>query len=445
MANELYALFGVQPDIEQATLRRSYFKALRKHPAEKDPVRHQELRQAYEVLGDEQRRREYDTLQEGDGEVARLMNEGNAKFAEEHWADAIRAYKRALALSPEHLPARLQLSRALSLQGEQEAAFKILAKAAPTSEALDLHSELGWLGLNDIVKATENEPSRMNSAQKQRLLIVREAFDTCIQLSPDSRAGYYGRARLSYFRENWADTRSWAEKSVDAGGEPDFEDYPALALIAETYILQGEASKAAAVIRKIQSIVPDQPEVRAFAAEQFIKFGLMLMNMRVFQNAIEIFQACKGLHPDESQLNELIEVNLLAASAYSENERIQYDGDLLPVTRGLSVWCVATFSGEFDENEAEGQGLINKVLEALDTFPPYTVKSQLTILKARYPHIWKMQKEFLDNLMDLTGQFERQNAIASTPGTGIENSGCGCLAFFALIGFGSLGAGLGVL
>ncbi len=445
MANELYSLFGIKPDVDQATLRRAYFKALRKHSAEKDPARHQELRQAYEVLGDEQRRREYDNLQEGGGEVGRLMDEGNAAFADERWAEAARAYKRALALSPDHLPARLQLARALAQQGSRGAAFKILAKVAADNDELELHSELGWIGLSEIIEATENEPTKMTSAHKRRLLAVREAFDRCIQISSDSRAGYYGRARVSYFQENWEQVRRWAQKSVDAGGPADFEDYPALALIAETHILQGNATTAASTIRKIQAIVPDQPEVRAFAAEQFIRFGLMLMKMRVFSNAVEIFKACKGLHPDESQLKELIDVNLLAANAYSENDRLQNDGDLLPVTKGLAVWCVARYGGEFEDNDAEGQQFFNQVAEALDTFPVHTVKRQLTMLRSRYPHVWKVQKEFLDNLMNFTKEAERENALTYTPGTAIEDPGCGCLLLFAFIGIGAIGAGIGAL
>ncbi len=445
MANELYSLFGVQPDVDQATLRRAYFKALRKHSAEKDPARHQELRQAYEVLGDEQRRREYDNLQEGGGEVGRLMDEGNAAFADERWSEAARAYKRALALSHDHLPARLQLARSLAQQGEKDAAFKMLAKVASNCEELELHSELGWVGLSEIIDSTENEPSRMTTSQKRRLLAVREAFDKCIQISPDSRAGYYGRARVSYYQENWEQVRRWAQKSVDAGGPADFEDYPALALIAETHILQGDATTAASTIRTIQEIVPDQPEVKAFAAEQFIRFGLMLMKLRVFSNAVEIFKACKGLHPDESQLKELIDVNLLAANAYAENERIQDDNDLLPVTKGLALWCVGLYGGEFDEDDVQAEQFRVQVFEALDTFPIYTVKSQLNLLRSRYPNVWKAQDKILNNLMRLVREAERENALTHTPGTAIEDPGCGCLLLFAFLGIGAMSAGIGAI
>jgi tetratricopeptide (TPR) repeat protein len=292
------------------------------------------------------------------------------------------------------------------------------------------------------MEATEGENAKMTTKHKRRLLAARDAFDRCIDISPDSRTGYFGRARVAYFQRNWEQARRWAQKSVDAGGPADFEDYPALALMAETHILQGDATSAATVIRKVQNIVPDQPEVKAFAAEQFIHFGILLMKFRAFQPAVEIFNACKGLHPDESQLRELIDVNLLAANAYSENERLQNDYDFLPVTKGLAVWSVATYGGEFEENEAEGKQLLDNVIEAFDTFDIHTVKRQLTMLRSRYPNIWKVQKEFLDNLMNFATEAERENALTYTPGTAIEDPGCGCLLLFAFLGIGAMSAGI---
>ena len=445
MANELYALFDVHPEVDHADLRRAYFKALRKHPAERAPLRHQELRQAYAILADPQQRQEYDGLQEGGGEVGRLMDEGNAAFSEERWDDASRSFKRALALSPDHLPARLQLARTLALRGDRDAAFRILSKAAPRSDDLALHAELGWVGLSDVVEATENEPANLNSAQKQRLLAARDAFNRCIEVSPTMRAGYYGRARLSYYRENWGKARTWAQKSIDAGGVPDFEDYPAMALIAETHILQGEPAAAARVIRAIEGITPDQPEVKAYAAEQFIRLGLMFMQGKRFEYAVEIFKACKSLHPEEDQLEALINSNLLAANAYSEYERLKNDDSLLPVAKGLALWSVAHYAGEFDDDEPQGEQFLGNVLKALDSFPARTVKAQLRLIRSKYPSVWKSQAKFLNGLVKVANEADGGTAIAHSGGTAVEEAGCGCVFLFGVLGLGSIGAGIGAL
>lgn len=447
MANEYYSIIGVEPTADAGALRKAYFRALREHTAEKDPIRHQELRRAYEVLGDEDRRREYDGLQVGGGEVAKWMEAGNAAYGEEKWADAERAFKRALAISPTYLPARLQLARTVALSGDRVRATELLGQVAATTDLLEVHSELGWIALSHVVVETENEPDNMEKEHKRLLLTAKEAFDRCIQLAPTNRIGYFGRAKIEYYREDFATARSWARKAAAADGRADFEDFPALSLVVETHVLQGEASQAAAVIREIQALTPSQPEVRAYAVEQFVRLGLMMMKAKAFRQAVEIFTACRGFLPDEPQLKELVDANLTAANGWAEFERAKEDDQLLPVTRGLAVWSVGRYSGEF-EDEAASKRFFDNVIEALGTFPAWQIAAQLRRLRDRYPAIWKCQDRLLPQVLaSVEGSgTHQQHAIARASQGSTEmtsNGGCGCLVLFAIMSFGALSASAG--
>lgn len=447
MANEYYAVIGVEPRAEQAVVRKAYFRALREHTAEKDPIRHQELRRAYEVLGDEERRKEYDGLQLGGGEVTKWMETGNAAYSEEDWAGAERAFKRALAISPDYLPARLQLARAVALGGDRLRAVDVLRQVAAGTDLLEVHSELGWIALSHVVMDTENEPEQMQKEHKKLLLAAKEAFDRCIHLAPSNRVGYLGRAKVEYYREDFASARSWARKAAGADGKADFEDFPALALVVETHVLQGEVDKAAAVIREIQALTPPQPEVRAYAVEQFVRFGLMMMKAKAFRPAVEIFTACRGFLPDDPALKGLVEANLTAANGYSEFERAKVDEQLLPVTRALAIWAVGLYAGEF-EDEATSRQFLDKVVEAIDTFPTWQIAAQLRRLRDHYPSIWLCQDKILGQMLSVADGSGRGASAAMTRtapgGTDLSTGGgCGCLVLLAVTSFGALTAGMG--
>lgn len=447
MANEYYAIIGVEPKADASAVRKAYFRALREHTAEKDPIRHQELRRAYEVLGDEDRRREYDGLQVGGGEVAKWMEAGNASYTDEQWVDAERAFKRALAISPTYLPARLQLARAVALGGDRPRAVEMLRQAASGTDMLEVHSELGWIALSHVVIDTSNEPDNMETEHKRLLLTAKEAFDRCIQLAPTNRVGYFGRAKVEYYREDFASARSWARKAASADGKADFEDFPALSLVVETHVLQGDVGQATLVMREIEVLTPSQPEVKAYAAEQFVRFGLMMMKAKAFRKAVEIFTACRGFLPDEPRLVELVDANLTAANGWAEFERAKEDELLLPVTRGLAAWSVGLYSGEF-EDEAVSKKFLDKIAEALDTFPDWQVAEQLRRLRDRYPTIWKCQDKILPQLLAAANErnAQQQSAVsrASQAGADIStNGGCGCLVLFAIISFGALSASAG--
>ena len=447
MANEYYSIIGVEPRVEQAAIRKAYFRALRDHTAEKDPIRHQELRRAYEVIGDEERRKEYDGLQVGGGEVSKWMELGNSAYGDENWTEAERAFKRALAISPDYLPARLQLARTVALGGDRLRAVELLRQVAGGTDLLEVHSELGWIALSHVVTDTENEPENMEKEHKKLLLAAKEAFDRCIQLAPANRVGYLGRAKVEYYREDFTSARNWARKAAGADGKADFEDFPSLALVVETHVLQGEAEKAAAVIREIQALTPPQPEVRAFAVEQFVRFGLMMMKAKAFRPAVEIFTACRAFLPDEPALKNLVEANLTAANGYSEFERANADEQLLPVTRALAMWAVGLYAGEF-EDEAASRKFLDKVIEAIDTFPAWQIAAQLRRLRDHYRGIWLCQDKILGQMLSVSeGNSGRSSAPMTRTAPGptdlSTNGGCGCLVLFAISSFATLSAGLG--
>jgi tetratricopeptide (TPR) repeat protein len=450
MANEYYSIIGVDPGADAGAVRKAYFRALREHTAEKDPIRHQELRRAYEVVGDEERRKEYDGLQVGGGEVARWMEQGNTAYGDEKWPEAEKAFKRALAISPDYLPARLQLARSVALGGDRVRAAVILRQVAAATDVLEVHSELGWIALSHVVVDTKNEPVNMEKEHKRLLLTAKEAFDRCIQLAPTNRVGYFGRAKVEYYREDFATARTWARKAAAADGKADFEDFPALSLVVETHVLQGQAELAAAVIREIQAITPPQPEVRAYAVEQFIRLGMMMMKAKAFRPAVEIFTACRGFLPEEPHLKDLVDANLTAANGWSEFERAKEDEQLLPVTRGLAVWAVGLYCGEF-EDEAASEKFFDNVAEALDTFPAWQIAAQLRHLRDRYPAIWKCQDKLLPQMLAAvdgsgSGVGRNPHAVARAPQGGTEmtsNGGCGCLVLFAIVSFGALSASAG--
>jgi len=448
MANEYYAIIGVEPNADSTAIRKGYFKALRQYTAEKDPVRHQELRQAYEVLSDEDRRREYDGLQVGGGEVSKWMEIGNDAYGKEEWGEAERAFKRALAISPSYIPARLQLARTLALAGDRIRAVELLEKVVSGTELLEVHSELGWIALAHVVKETNNEPDEMETQHKRLLLTAKEAFDRCIQLAPANRVGYLGRAKVEYYREDFATARAWARKAAAADGKSDFEDFPALSLIVETHVLQGDANQAAAVIREVRALTPNQPEVREYAVEQFVRFGMMMMRAKAFKDAVEVFAACQGFLPDEPRLKELVDSNLTAANGCAQYERAQNDSQLVPAIRRLALWAVALYSDEFD-NEHHAQKFFEDVIDELGRNSLGLNIEQLGRLRDRYPAIWKCQDKVLTDILDQLIQHEReQRALASAPQARTEVAtadGCGCLILFGIMSLGTFTTAVGAL
>jgi tetratricopeptide (TPR) repeat protein len=408
MSNELYSLLDAAPSATTKELRKAYFRALRVHTAEKDPVRHQELRQAYAVLGEPESRKEYDSQQGGGGEVGRLLDAGNADLAKEDLANAERNFKRALALAPESVVAKTQLARTAFRREDYSKALRLYGELANSNpDSLEVQVENGWLHLARVIDSTSNSPGSMGSEQKRMLVAARSSFDRCIAVEPSNRAGYVGRGKIEYYREDFAAAERWGRKAIDCDDVRDFEDFDSLHFVMECCVLQNKLDDAVRVIAEVRDLVPQQDEVRVYAAERLAQVGFRLMEVKAFGAAVAVLKACAAIAPDHEGIAELVSANLHASEAHEELDRLKSDPSIPEPVWGLALWGVGTFTDEFESERVQDE-LFQNVLAGLDMVPPATLRSALIRIQQRYSNVWNTQEKVFGQVLDLAKESSRQ-------------------------------------
>jgi len=73
MAFEYYQHLELAPEATPEEIRRAYYRAIKKHPPEKDPEGYKQIVAAYETLSDSKARAQYDALQKHGGAIEELM------------------------------------------------------------------------------------------------------------------------------------------------------------------------------------------------------------------------------------------------------------------------------------------------------------------------------------------------------------------------------------
>lgn len=412
MANELYSLLNAPPSSAAPELRKAYFRALRVHTAEKDPVRHQELRQAYAILGEPASRKEYDSQQEGGGEVGRFLDAGNAALANENLANAERNFKRALALAPDSVVAKSQLARTAFRREDFPKALRLYGELASSNpNNLDVQVDQGWVNLARVMVETSNAPDSMGSQHKRMLVAARSAFDRCIAVEPSNRAGYMGRGKIEYYREDFAAAERWGRKAVDCDDVKDFEDFDSLHFVMECCVLQNKVDDAVRVISEVRNLVPEQDEVRLYAAERLAQVGFQLMEAKAFGAAVAVLKACAAIAPDHEGIAELVRTNLHASQAQDELDRLNSDSSIPKPVWGLALWAVGTFTDQFESEQVQDE-LFQSVLAGLDMVPPSVLVSALVRVQQRYSNVWSTQDKVFRQVLDLARESSRhQNQL----------------------------------
>lgn len=452
MANELYSTIGADPKSDAATLRKSYFRALREHTAENDPVGHQEVRAAWEVLSDEEKRRDYDRLQVGGGAVDAAMKAGLALMESEDYEEAARQFKRAAALSPDHLPARFATARALADADDFDGAIEVLRKAAEKFPGESgVWGMLGDVCLAHVREETDNESKRATSAHRVRLREASSAYDRCAILDPKGRRGYMGRAYVAYYLDDWNEVRRWARRAAGADGTVDFDDFEAYRLLLDSHLFQNDVAGVGVVIKEIEGFVPPDEDVREAAAEALGNIGLNVARAKAWDHAALILKVCVRLAPKHERIKELEGAVSKAKASLAALKLVMDDESINMAVRELAKWSYRSRFGDSTAEEDEQD--LKEILEALASWDLSEVSRSVRIVKSRAGALWAARSDVWEHVERVSaqqgGQVQHspssstvQTRHSTSSAVQTSNDGCGCLA---LVGFVGLATGATLL
>ena len=114
---DLYQVLGVPASASVEEIQDAYYRAVRKHPPDRDAEGFRKVQAAYEILKSPTARKEYEDARDADSETGRLIEEGR-RLLEEEDQEAAKPLMRALARRPESLVVSDLLIQAFMVGGQ---------------------------------------------------------------------------------------------------------------------------------------------------------------------------------------------------------------------------------------------------------------------------------------------------------------------------------------
>ena len=416
LTSNYYELLGVEPTIPQNEIRRAYFKALKSYPVDKHPDKHQEVRKAYDILGDPQKRKDYDLERENAGEIGELLTEGQELFEQERYSEAITLLKKAVVLSPTQAAEKLLIQCNLKL-GKLENAIKILnVLLERNKEDIDLYESMGYSLLVYLIEETSNDHTQMTQEHKKSLILLQDIFDTCIQINPEAREGYMGNARVQLYLQKYDICENWCQKAIDCDDQHDFDDFDSFILKLETLIIQNKNELLESETRYLLTLVPDEEGYKDYSRGRLIDLALTCRNQRFFIASGNILKIVNE-EMNDPEIAEVVSDSYVLDKANNELNLLLEDDDAYAELKKLGLWSLWTF---MDINEEEREKIFQEAISELDNVQRSggneVIKQSLASYRLRYPNLYQIQKKFWD-LMDEE----------------VANEGCGCLLIGVLI------------
>lgn len=405
-----YDDLGVAQSATPQEIKRAYFKGVRQHPPETDPLGYQRVRTAFETLSDDRERAGYDASLKHGGRLEKLEADAVERMSNEEWRQAESALKELLVLDPTRSEARRLMALCLIHEGDFDAAINQLnsiLKSAPDDSEVLMTLGHAWLkrGLENkdthsyrqaggvFLRVAENEPYHSDAW----LMLART------------------RLHLNEKEQAWRD----CERAVAADGKEDVGDLEALFFMVELAILSEKSERVSSIVYRIRNITNESTEALEYATHRLTALVAQLADMKAFLPAGRLARSVKNLEPTDHKICGFLNEMIRAEAILEEFESLSESGQVPGVLKA-AVHCVLAPAFGASVSASDRRNVLEQALPLFVMQNRSECERSINHIKVRYPNVVKECRALFDAIDEWratrpqTSTHQRQVASADT-------------------------------
>lgn len=375
-----YQVLEISETSNQQEIKKAYVKLLRKYPPEKNPEEYKTIREAYDILRDEESRKNYDISLKCGGEIQELEEKGAQALKEKDYDNAIECFSKILKINDDSNSARNSLGRAYLLKKKYKKAMNeyiLLADRFPDN--MQYMCSLGFTF--EMMDKIEKAEKLYQKAYKFDIT-DKETMDWLIQL-------YWKQKR-------YEEVEKVLKRDIEADGEIDFNDYYCYSKLIENYIYMGEEYKILDLVKDIKQIIPNDPQIRDNISWDFRRLGNLLYEVKRYEVAEILYRLAKIASPEDDSLDSAVRNSHL----YKLTNHLLEDDDIEGILKGPIYY----YMHHNDVTQEEREENTKKVFENLGYFNKeyaQSLEESLQIFIEYYEELYLEVKDFYDEIIKL--------------------------------------------
>ncbi len=400
MEQDLYNVLGVTREATAEEIKRAYYRAVRKHPPEKDPEGFQRIRHAFETLSNPVARSNYDAMGRYGDRIRDSFEQGGELINSGDYKKAALKFKQVLILAPQFESARDLLAFCYFQLGDYEKSISqletLINREEPAAFYLHNAARVRHQWAQEMITSEESASLKEHSA---RLLDQAMSLYTKASIiEPINAEHFIGIAEIHLTRKEYDEALNQVERAIEADGKFDFQDFDALYFACIIYINKNDIDGVNRTVNRIAEFVEEDRELRAYVAWKFANLALDLAEAYGFNAAVELAKACQRLDPEENGYKTMVEHFQDIVLLESEYNRLQDDEEFLKYFFSLELQISTAPESKRTDLESRWTDLINN-LKRMD---PEKLFQYADKIKNECPTFYRRHRELIDNVIDIT-------------------------------------------
>lgn len=381
-----YEILGLKPNCTQESIKKAYIKKIRSSDSEITS----HLRKAYDVLSDNNKRKQYDRFLEYGKLINNLLEVSRKLLNQENYSGVKNKLDRILEIDKENDEAYCLMALFHFKENDFFEAAKNIEKAISLKPLTTNY----WLYAGQIYKVNFIDTKRPFYFEKSE-----KKFRVAIDLEPYNSEPYLELTDLYFSDSSYDEALKFADEAINADEKIDFNDFEAMFQKVKIYAFKGDPRKSKEISKEILGILPDKKEYREFVLSKFIEFahvfyklGNLNLSLVFIDNAL-IFSTSKELIKFKEHIKK-------GMGAFKELESFSKDTTIIKPFRDIVEIIIYLDYGEHSESERKNLQYMYKncVQQIDDNYMVRTVKHNIYDIQKHYPGIYRACSDFFESL-----------------------------------------------
>lgn len=370
-----YQILNVPTNASQAQIKKAYFSLVRKYDPERFPEEFMEIREAYEVLSNEQTRSEYDSIMTMEPVIRNVYEYCRKSFEEGDYEEAINGLEEIIKRVP-------NLSIVQELLGEA------YLKNGNTVKAINVFEDL-------VRKHPDNASfiSNLANAYLERGWHKKalKAFKKAIELDEDNLAIWLGLAEAYYLAKDYDRQRQVLISALEKAREKGWDSVSLYFNIIQNDILTDNMDVFNIHLEELSKLAIEREDIREAIGWAMAELGRVLVQNGMIDVARAVIDKTISIIPDDQELldykerlDRFGELQEILAAAYDDPKLDREIVDFIALEIVPEDFLDSVFPPEIAQFFME-YGLVDDV---------YSYIKSILYLKEEYPELYAVKKDF---------------------------------------------------
>ncbi len=380
MMEDYYSTLGIYSDSTKEEVKKAYYKLIRKYTPEKNPDEFEKIRQAYEVLMDDESRKNYDMENKYGDEIKEYLEEAEQALDKKNFKLAIKYYKKILIIYPTLDIVRNRLALALAYDDqilESLQQFNQLIEKNPTNA----------LYLNNIANVY---------FKSKNFKLAEEYFIKAYKVEPTNIRYIYDIENLYVEIDEKEKAINFIQNCISKNKDDDELIILCYFRLLRLYIIKEEENNIKKVVMELKLLIKNEQN-KSLITERFKDICFSLYDAKLYFEICLILKEVISILKDEI-LNDIYKDSCRLDEIFSSYIKIREDERIIAPLVGPIHYFL--YGNEMEEEEFKK--LTEENIDAINSYLTYEysehVVDSIDIIKEEYSKLYEIRKDIYDDI-----------------------------------------------